>query len=235
MKPVSPFLSPLLLCGCLLLLIPVAYADTITVRVQNADTQDLFVTAYDMNTQNHDPVLSGVRINEGNYNDVSVTADGDGHGHITWVATRASQSNPGCGQGDSNGLSNLDRVDVVATGPCTDALKRRVLLSKSLRAKSAPLLGEIYFDNSTTTAIAVTFQAGPQAQSYKFHLEPKEKKTFHPRMTGVGSLLITVEDGSHEATTQTLTVAGKNIPQYITGVQAEYEVGSIHGKVQCVY
>lgn len=160
MKPASQLLSQLLLCGCLILLIPVAYADTITVRIQNADTEDLFVTAYDMNTQNHNPVLSGARMNAGNYSDISVTADGDGHGHISWVATRASQSNPGCGQGDSNGLSNLDRVDVVANGPCTDALKRRALLSKSLGSKSAAVFGGIYFDNSTSTAIAVTLQGG---------------------------------------------------------------------------
>jgi hypothetical protein len=54
-------------------------------------------------------------------------------------------------------------------------------------------------------------------------------------MVGVSSLLISVEDGSHEATTQTLTVAGKSLPQYITEVRAEYNVGSISGKVQTVY
>jgi hypothetical protein len=104
-------------------------ADLIQVTINNDDLEDVFVSVYDLNTQNTLPVLVGERINFHGSKQISVTADGNGRGHITWAAKRAS-GNPGCGSGESKDLNNGDAVSVVAKDECTAALTKKALGNK---------------------------------------------------------------------------------------------------------
>jgi hypothetical protein len=104
-------------------------ADMIQVTINNDDLEDVFVSVYDSNTQNTQPVLVGERINFHQGKQISITADGNGRGHITWAAKRASGS-PGCGSGESKDLNNGDSVSVVAKDECTTALTKKAMGNK---------------------------------------------------------------------------------------------------------
>jgi hypothetical protein len=105
-------------------------ADMIQVIIENDDLQDVFVSVYDANTQNNQPILSGERINFHASKTINITADGNGHGHVGWVAKRASGSD-GCGNGESKDLNNGDTVSVVAKDQCTDALSKKAMGKKA--------------------------------------------------------------------------------------------------------
>jgi hypothetical protein len=230
MRGDNAFVKQVVICGALLLFeVSTAFADSLTVRIQNDDTQDVYVSVYDQNTMNHNPVLSGERINEGQYKDISITADGNSRGSISWAATRADPNNPGCGSGDKSGLANNDLVSISAQGTCTDALKR-----KALGKKSAEMFHKFSFHNLTSIPVTVTLKAGTHADIEK-KVGPDKEITFDPAISAVGSVTISVDDGSHDKTTQTLTVSGQKLPLYIATVDAKYNVGSITGEVTSNY
>ena len=107
-----------------------ADADMIQVSITNDDIEDVFVTVTDLNTQTPTPVLTGERLNSHASKVVSITADGNGRGHLSWAATRVPGTT-GCGSGESKDLNAGDTVSVTARGDCTEALKRKALGKKT--------------------------------------------------------------------------------------------------------
>ena len=66
---------------------------TIKVTVQNTDTVDLFVTLIDNNAMPPGDVMPTPRVNAGDsVQNVSLQADGNNDGNVTWTATNVDQS-----------------------------------------------------------------------------------------------------------------------------------------------
>lgn len=85
----------------------------IDVEIENADTQDLFVWVYDLNTANQQMVLAGARINEHQSSVVQIQEDGNGKGRIHWRAVRASDASRSR-EGDASPAAR-DAVSVTAS------------------------------------------------------------------------------------------------------------------------
>ena len=64
----------------------------ITGEIENADTDDLFVWANDLNTSDQQMVLDGVRINEHQSSVIEIQEDGNGKGRVHWRAVRANDA-----------------------------------------------------------------------------------------------------------------------------------------------
>lgn len=95
----------------------IALGATITVSINNEGTRDVFVTVQDMNTEPPETILNNRRINEHEKLDqLSITADGNSHGHLKWSATSTDHSH--CGSGDKDDLGNLDILSVSASSGC---------------------------------------------------------------------------------------------------------------------
>jgi hypothetical protein len=222
------FFSRVAFTACLAIMgIGGSFAASINIIIENDDPNDAYVSVRDLNTAGHDPVLTNARINSHDGVPISVTADGSGHGHVSWIATRTDEPPSACGSGDAPDLDNLGRpVSVSMSGSCPP--------STQLQTASTQL-SDFIFKNSTSIEITVTLQTTSHSQGIKtYKVGPDKTAEFHPNIKDVGSLTISVDDGSHDKISQTVRVSGQPIPQYISVVRAEYNVGSIKAEVRSI-
>ena len=90
----------------------------LTVTVSNGSTNNLLVTAYDLNTQTRRKVLSSEVINGNASVAISIAADASGQGHLAWTATTVDRDMGGCGHGEKRRLNEGDTVNVSADSSC---------------------------------------------------------------------------------------------------------------------
>jgi len=90
----------------------------LTVSVNNGSTDNLLVTAYDLNVQPPQKILSSEVINGNASISVSITADASGRGHLAWTSTTVDRDMRSCGRGDSPQLNDGDSVSVNADTDC---------------------------------------------------------------------------------------------------------------------
>jgi len=84
----------------------------VSIRVENTDVGDLFVSLFDLNTANNAAVFTDQRINRNQVVTVAVSPDGDGRGRIGWRARRTEGDPPKTAQRGPISVSNNDKVDV---------------------------------------------------------------------------------------------------------------------------
>jgi protein involved in polysaccharide export with SLBB domain len=64
----------------------------ITINLENADQNDLFVSVTDLNQAGSLVVLNQVRLNQGDTLSVEIQEDGHGSGKVTWAAQRVDDA-----------------------------------------------------------------------------------------------------------------------------------------------
>jgi hypothetical protein len=90
----------------------------LTVTLSNGTTNNVLVTAYDLNATSRQRILSGELINGNASIPVSLSADASGRGHLAWTAITADRDMGGCGHGDNARLNDGDTVNVNADSTC---------------------------------------------------------------------------------------------------------------------
>ena len=90
----------------------------LTVTLSNGTTNDVFVTAYDLNAMTRQKILSGEVINGNASISVSLSPDASGRGHLAWTAITVDRDMGGCGHGDNAQLHDGDTVNVNADSTC---------------------------------------------------------------------------------------------------------------------
>ncbi len=91
----------------------------VPITVTNNNTDDVFVSLYDMNTQPRSKLLSRQRINGFASIPISVSPDAAGNGHVYWTAVTADPALHKCGRRDRPGLATDSSVHVYAKSDCT--------------------------------------------------------------------------------------------------------------------
>jgi hypothetical protein len=92
--------------------------DGLKITISNDSAKDLLVTVYDMNTDPVAPVLSGQAIKGLATISISIVANGEGAGHLSWTAVTSNSDMRTCGHGDKSDLNNDDTVKVSAESDC---------------------------------------------------------------------------------------------------------------------
>jgi hypothetical protein len=100
--------------------------DGLMITINNDSSDGILVTAYDQNTSPPQRILSSTPVSGNASIPVSITADGSGHGHLSWTALTADRDMRMCGRGDRSGLNDGDTVNVHADGDCASANRRGV-------------------------------------------------------------------------------------------------------------
>jgi hypothetical protein len=92
--------------------------DGLMITINNDTPDGLLVTVYDRNASPPQQILSSTAIYGNASIPVSITADGSGRGHLSWIAITADRDMRRCGRGDRSGLNDGDTVNVHADGNC---------------------------------------------------------------------------------------------------------------------
>jgi hypothetical protein len=90
----------------------------LTVTVKNATTDTLLVSVYDLNASPPQMILSSEVINGNASVAVSIAADDQGHGRLSWRARTSDSDRRMCGRGDTGNLNDGDTVSVHADTEC---------------------------------------------------------------------------------------------------------------------
>jgi hypothetical protein len=90
----------------------------LTVRINNDSTDTILVNVYDLNANGSQRVLSSEVINGNASMTVSIAADDQGHGHVSWKARTPDNDMRMCGSGDSGHLNDGDTVTVHTDTQC---------------------------------------------------------------------------------------------------------------------
>jgi len=92
--------------------------DKVPIKVLNDNTDDVFVSLYDLNTLPRTKLLSHQRINGFASIPIAVSADSSGNAHVYWTARSADPNFRKCGRKDKPGLSSDASVHVYAKSDC---------------------------------------------------------------------------------------------------------------------
>jgi hypothetical protein len=95
----------------------IADPSDVTIRIENDDHNDLFVTIQDENTSTHRVVWDAKRLNDGATEEVVVTANGSGKAHLIWSAKRATNTDR-CGKGEAKDIAEGESVSISASDTC---------------------------------------------------------------------------------------------------------------------
>ena len=90
----------------------------LTVSINNDSTDVILVSVYDLNANGSQRVLSNEVINGNASVAVSLAADDQGRGHVSWRARTSDDYMRMCGSGDSGHLNDGDTVTVHADTQC---------------------------------------------------------------------------------------------------------------------
>jgi hypothetical protein len=98
----------------IVLLTAQAFADNLTITLNNDTTSNLPVTVYDLNAQPGRPlkVLSRALINGNGTIIVSISSDASDLGYLAWTAATVDRDMRTCGHGDMSNLNDGDAVRV---------------------------------------------------------------------------------------------------------------------------
>jgi hypothetical protein len=88
------------------------------VTISNDSSENIYVTAYDRNTNPPQMVLSSRPIYSSASIPVTLTADASGRGHLSWTATTIDRDMHMCGHNDKPNLNDGDTVSVHADSDC---------------------------------------------------------------------------------------------------------------------
>ena len=96
--------------------------------------------------------------------------------------------------------------------------------------------GEFVFDNQTGIDTSVTLEAPIGSKGNSYQVPSATKSTFTPNLGDIKSVTITVFDGTH-TTKQSidLTTSGNPYGTLIESVEAQYQIGAVHGTVKVRY
>jgi hypothetical protein len=109
----------LLACAASVLAGASAFAGSgLTVNINNDSTDTILVSVYDLNANGPQRVLSSEVINGNASVAVSIAADDQGHGHVSWRARTSDDDMRMCGSGDTGNLNDRDTVTVHADAAC---------------------------------------------------------------------------------------------------------------------
>jgi hypothetical protein len=95
-----------------------AFGQGVTVTVSNDSSDNIYVTAYDRNTNPPQMVLASRPIYGSASLTVMLTADASGQGHLSWTATTMDRDMHRCGHNDKPNLNDGDTVNVHADSDC---------------------------------------------------------------------------------------------------------------------
>jgi hypothetical protein len=89
-----------------------------TITINNNTTDDLLVTVYDMSANPAQKLLASESVNGFASITVTIAADSQGQGHLSWSATTVGRDVHRCGHRDRSGLGDGDTVHVFADAEC---------------------------------------------------------------------------------------------------------------------
>jgi hypothetical protein len=117
MRPLKPL--TLTLASLLFALAGVAaFGQGVTVTINNDTSDNIYVTAYDRNSNPPQMVLASRPIYGSSSVTVMITADASGQGHLSWTATTIDRDMHMCGHNDKPNLNDGDTVHVHADSDC---------------------------------------------------------------------------------------------------------------------
>jgi hypothetical protein len=90
----------------------------LTVTIMNDTSDNIYVTAYDMNAMPPQMVLSSRPIYGSASITLTITPDGSGKGHLSWSARTIDRDMHMCGHNDKPNLNDGDTVNVHADSDC---------------------------------------------------------------------------------------------------------------------
>jgi hypothetical protein len=90
----------------------------LTVTITNDTSDNIYVTAYDLNASPPQLVLSNRPIYGSASLTVTITPDASGQGHLSWTARTMDADTHMCGHKDKPNLNSGDTVHVHADGDC---------------------------------------------------------------------------------------------------------------------
>jgi hypothetical protein len=93
-------------------------ADGLNLTVTNDGIVDIFVTVNDISTKPYTTVASHQRINGFTSIPISISADANGAGNISWTAIGVDSRDPQCGKGTQRGLSAEANINVHVDADC---------------------------------------------------------------------------------------------------------------------
>jgi hypothetical protein len=97
-----------------------AFGEGLTITISNDTSDNIYVTAYDRNTNPPQMVLASRRIYGSASLTVSISADSSGQGHLSWTATTIDRDLNMCGHNDKPNLNDRDTVNVDADSDCDE-------------------------------------------------------------------------------------------------------------------
>jgi hypothetical protein len=97
-----------------------AFGEGLTIIISNDTSDNIYVTAYDRNTNPPQMVLASRRIYGSASLTVSISADSSGQGHLSWTATTIDRDLNMCGHNDKPNLNDRDTVNVDADSDCAE-------------------------------------------------------------------------------------------------------------------
>jgi hypothetical protein len=92
--------------------------DLVAIKVTNDNTENIYVSLYDMNTTPPSRLLAHEQINGFASIPISVSADASGNAHVYWTAVTADPTMRKCGRKDKPGLPSDASVHVYAKSDC---------------------------------------------------------------------------------------------------------------------
>lgn len=92
--------------------------DSLMITLNNDTSDAILVTVYDRSITPPQQVVISTPIYGNASLSVSITADGSGHGHLSWTAMSADRDMRMCGRDDKPNLNDGDTVNVHADGDC---------------------------------------------------------------------------------------------------------------------
>ncbi len=108
--------------GCLLFCLSNASAigggEGLTITLSNDTSDNIYVTAYDLNASPPQMVLSNRPIYGSASITLTITPDGSGQGHLSWSARTIDRDMHMCGHNDKPNLNDGDTVNVHANSDC---------------------------------------------------------------------------------------------------------------------
>lgn len=107
------FLATLAVCA-----VTASADDLIPIKVTNDNTENIYVSLYDMNTTPPSRLLAHELINGFASVPISVSADSSGNAHVYWTAVTADPTMRKCGRKDKPRLSSDASVHVYAKSDC---------------------------------------------------------------------------------------------------------------------
>jgi hypothetical protein len=118
MRGRGPIKAALILtCMPLLFFQSAAWAEGVDVNISNDGTEDIVITVYDMNAHPERVVLANARINGFSSLPISLIADADGKGRLSWKATNTDPVFRRCGH-STEAVGNAASVSVHVDSSC---------------------------------------------------------------------------------------------------------------------